>query len=56
MERTHEFTINLRDHGTYAVNLLKGVQVERCEGATVGRWPAFDLEATGGSEADGLRT
>ena len=33
MERTHEFTINLRDHGTYAVNLLKGVQVERCEGA-----------------------
>jgi len=52
MERTHEFTINLRDHGTYAVNLLKGVQVERCEGATVGRWPAFDLEATGGSEAD----
>ena len=52
MERTHEFTINLRDHGTYAVKLLEGVQVERCDGATVGRWPAFDLEATGGSEGD----
>jgi thioredoxin len=52
MERTHEFTINLGDEGIYAIKLLEGVQIDRRDGTTVGRWPAFDLQATGDSEAD----
>jgi thioredoxin len=51
MERDHEFTIKLDSGGTYAVKLLEGVQIEQRDGATIGRWPAFDLEADGDSEA-----
>jgi hypothetical protein len=47
MERGHEFTINLRGAGTYIIRLLEGVQIEMAEGTTIGRSPAFDLEAKG---------
>jgi thioredoxin len=50
MERGHEFTINLSGEGTYVIKLLEGVQIEQADGATVGRWPGFDLEAKGDSE------
>ena len=52
MERDHEFTIDLPGEGTYVVKLLEGVQVEQRHGSTIGRWPAFDLEANGDSEAE----
>ena len=52
MERDHEFTIDLPGEGTYVVKLLEGVQVEQRHGTTIGRWPAFDLEANGDSEAE----
>src|SRR6478736_1051365 len=51
MERGHEFTINLPGEGTYVINLLEGVQIEQ-RGTTIGRWPVFDLEAKGDSEAE----
>jgi thioredoxin len=51
MERDHEFTIELPG-GTYVIQLLAGVQLEQSDGTTVGRWPEFDLEATGPTEAD----
>jgi hypothetical protein len=37
MERGHEFTINLPGEGTYAINLLEGVQLVEQDGATIGR-------------------
>jgi thioredoxin len=52
MERDHEFTIPLPGDGTYVIQLLADVQIEQSDGTTVGRWPAFDLEATGPSEAE----
>jgi thioredoxin len=52
MERDHEFTIQLPGGGTYVIQLLAGVQIEQSGGTTVGRWPAFDLQATGPTEAD----
>jgi thioredoxin len=52
MERDHEFTINLSGAGTYVIKLLEGVQIEQADGTTIGRWPAFDLEAKGDSEAE----
>ena len=52
MERGHEFTINLPGEGTYVINLLEGVQIEQRGGTTIGRWPVFDLEAKGDSEAE----
>jgi thioredoxin len=50
MERGHEFAINLSGEGTYVVKLLEGVQIEQRNGTTIGRWPAFDLEAKGDNE------
>lgn len=52
MDRDHEFTIPLPGDGIYVIQLLAGVQIEHSDGATVGRWPAFDLEVRGDSEAD----
>ena len=52
MERGHEFTVNLPGEGTYVINLLEGVQIEQRGGTTIGRWPVFDLEAKGDSEAE----
>jgi len=52
MERGHEFTINLPGEGTYVINLLEGVQIDQRGGTTIGRWPVFDLEAKGDSEAE----
>jgi hypothetical protein len=46
MERGHEFSVDLPGEGTYVIKLLEGVQMEKTDGATIGRWPAFDLEAT----------
>ena len=50
MERGHEFSVDLPGEGTYVIKLLEGVQIEKTDGATIGRWPAFDLEANGDSE------
>ncbi|MDT5289852.1 MAG: thioredoxin 2 [Mycobacterium sp.] len=52
MERSHEFTISLPGEGTYVIKLLEGVQLEQRDGATIGRWPAFDLDAKGDSESE----
>jgi thioredoxin len=52
MERGHEFTIDLPSEGTYVITLLEGVQIEQPDGTTIGRWPAFDLDAKGDSEAE----
>jgi hypothetical protein len=52
MERGHEFTVDLPGEGTYIIKLLEGVQIEKSDAAVIGRWPAFDLEATGDSEDD----
>jgi thioredoxin len=52
MERGHEFGVNVPDDGTYLVKLLEGVRIEQSGGTTIGRWPAFGLEATGDSEAE----
>jgi thioredoxin len=52
MERGHEFTISLPGDGTYVIKLLEGVQLDQRDGATIGRWPAFDLDAKGDSEAE----
>jgi thioredoxin len=51
MDRDHEFTFDLPGAGTYTVKLLEGVQIEKTDDTAVGRWPAFDLEAKGDSEA-----
>ena len=51
MERGHEFTINLSGEGTYVVKLLVGVHIDKQENTTVGRWPAFDLESIGDTDA-----
>jgi thioredoxin len=50
--RGHEFTVDLPGEGTYTIKLLEGVQIEKSDGTAIGRWPAFDLEATGDSEDD----
>ena len=52
MERGHEFGVNVPDDGTYLVKLLEGVRIEQSGGTTIGRWPAFGLEATGDTEAE----
>jgi thioredoxin len=52
MERSHEFTINVPGEGTYVIKLLEGVEVEQQDGAMIGRWPAFDLDAESDSEAE----
>jgi thioredoxin len=50
MERDHEFTVQLPGEGAYAIKLLDGVQIERRDGAVVGQWPAFNLDAKGANE------
>ena len=52
MKRGHEFTIELPGEGTYIIKLLEGVRIEQTDGPAIGRWPAFDLQATGDSEAE----
>lgn len=52
MERDHEFVIAVPGEGTYVVKFFEGVQIEQRDGTTIGRWPAFDLETTGDSEAE----
>jgi thioredoxin len=52
MERGHEFTFNLPGEGIYVIKLLEGVQIEPSDDSTTGRWPAFDLETTDGTEAE----
>ncbi|MDT5107337.1 MAG: thioredoxin 1 [Mycobacterium sp.] len=52
MERGHEFTINLPGEGTYVIKLFEGVQLVEQDSATIGRGPAFDLDAKGNSEAE----
>ena len=52
MERDHEFTVQLPS-GTYVVRLLEGVELSRSDSGVVGRWPAFDLDATG-ADADAV--
>lgn len=44
MERHHEFTISVPGDGTYAIELLEGVELEQRDGTTIGRWPAFGPE------------
>ena len=51
-QRGHEFTVDLPGEGTYIIKLLEGVQIEKSNDAAIGRWPAFDQEATGDSEDD----
>jgi thioredoxin len=50
MERDHEFTVPLPGEGAYVIKLLENVQIERRDGAVVGRWPAFNLDAKGANE------
>ena len=50
MERDHEFTVQLAGEGAYVIKLLEGVQIERRDGAVVGQWPAFNLDAKGANE------
>jgi thioredoxin len=52
MDRDHEFTIALPDDGVYSIRLFEGVQIESLSGASLGRWPALDLEATAETEAE----
>jgi thioredoxin len=52
MERDHEFTINLPGDATYVIKLFDGVHVEESDGTMIGRWPAFDLTATGEREQE----
>jgi thioredoxin len=52
MERSHEFTITVPGEGTYVIKLLEGVEIEQQDGAMIGRWPAFDLDAESDSEAE----
>lgn len=52
MERDHEFTISPGGEDTYVIKLLEDVQIEQSDGKTVGRWPAFGLEATGDSDGE----
>ena len=52
MERSHEFTVAVPGEGTHVIKLLEGVGLKQRDGATIGRWPAFDLEAKGDGEAD----
>jgi thioredoxin len=52
MERSHEFTITVPGEGTYVIKLLEGVEIEQRDGAMIGRWPAFDLDAESDSEAE----
>src|SRR5262249_38316866 len=48
----HQFVRELPGDGTYFVRLLEGVQIEKRNDTWVGRWPAFNLEAEGESEAE----
>jgi thioredoxin len=50
MERGHEFSVDLPGEGIYVIKLLEGVQIEKTDDVTIGRCPAFDLEANGASE------
>ena len=50
MQRGHEFSVDLPGEGTYVIKLLEGVQIEKTHDLTIGRWPAFDLEANGEGE------
>jgi thioredoxin len=50
MERDHEFTVQLPGEGAYVIKLLEGVQIEPRDGAVIGRWPAFNLDAKGANE------
>jgi thioredoxin len=50
MERGNEFSVDLPGECTYVIKLLEGVQIEQTDDVTIGRWPAFDLEANGASE------
>jgi thioredoxin len=52
MERSNEFTVTVPGEGTHVIKLLEGVEIEQRDGSLIGRWPAFDLEAEGDSEAD----
>jgi hypothetical protein len=52
VERDYEFTVPLAGEDTYVVKLLEGVQIERQDDAVVGRWPDFNLDAKGDSEAE----
>ncbi|MBB3603779.1 thioredoxin [Mycolicibacterium sp. BK556] len=52
MDRDYEFVIALADDAVYAIRLLEGVEIEQSDGTTIGRWPAFDLEATADTEAE----
>jgi thioredoxin len=55
MERSHEFTVTVPGEGTHVIKLLEGVELEQRDGATIGRWPPFDLDAKGDSEAEVYR-
>ena len=50
MERDHQFSVPLPGEGTYVIKLLDGVQIERRDGAVVGHWPVFNLDAKGANE------
>jgi thioredoxin len=52
MERSHEFTITVPGEGIHVVKLLEGIDLALQDGAMIGRWPAFDLEANGDTEAE----
>jgi thioredoxin len=52
MESDHEFAVQLTGEGTFVIKLLESVQTERRGDAVVGRWPAFNLEAEGDTEAE----
>ena len=52
MERDHEFIVRLPD-ATYAIKLFEGVHLDKSnEPNLIGRWPAFDLQATGDAADD----
>jgi thioredoxin len=50
MESNHEFTVQLVGEGAYVIKLLEGVHIEQQDGAVVGQWPAFHLDAKGATE------
>ena len=52
MERGHEFTVNLPGEGTFVIKLLESVQIEQSDDTVAGRWAAFDLDATAGTETE----
>jgi thioredoxin len=55
MERSHEFTVTVPGEGTHVIKLLEGVEIAQRDGATIGRWPEFDLDAKGDGEAEVYR-